>query len=239
MDPLANVALGHFVETPISKTIPSNVILIVSNVSQTLTTGALLVANTSSQAPLPSQTHAISSTKIVTSVTQSCTSGALLVASTISQPVPPAQSNPNVSVAKSKADTGHTVISSMGQIPRLSAPQNTINPVSKVVSQSGDVVQTGLPMCNPQIFVSTQSTPHMSLSGSTNPNLNIIASQGQSYQWLGQFKMGDTGAGSSYSPLQYGQQPGSYAGHQTYNYSMRYDHRMSKFFKKICMKLQV
>ena len=37
----------------------------------------------------------------------------------------------------------------------------------------------------------------MSLSGSANPNLNIIASQGQSYQWPGQFKMGDTGAGSN------------------------------------------
>ena len=143
MDPLANVGLGQFVETPILKMIPSNVIPIVSNVSQRLTTGALLVANTSSQAPFPSQTHAISSTKIVTSVTQSCISGTLLDASTISQPVPPAQSNPNVSVAPSKADTGHTVISSMGQIPRLSAPQNTINPVSKVVSQSRDIVQTG------------------------------------------------------------------------------------------------
>ena len=140
MDLLAIVGLGHFVETPILKMIPSNVILIVSNVSQTLTTGALLVANTSSQVPLPSQTHAISSTKIVTSVTQSCISGTLLGASTISQPVPPAQSNSNVSVAPSKADTGHTVISSMGQIPRLSAPQNTINPVSKVVSQSRDIV---------------------------------------------------------------------------------------------------
>ena len=107
-DPLANVALGHFVETPILKMIPSNIVPIVSNFSQTLTTGALLVANTSSQAPLSSQTHAISSTKIVTSVTQSCPSGALLGASTISQPVPPAQSNPNVSVAQSKADTGHS-----------------------------------------------------------------------------------------------------------------------------------
>ena len=68
---LANVALGNVVETPISKTIALNLVPVVSNGSQQVTSATLLVANTSLQAPLPSShVVGIKSTQIGTSVTQ-------------------------------------------------------------------------------------------------------------------------------------------------------------------------
>ena len=188
-----------------------------SNVSQTLTTGALLVANTSSQAPLPSQTHAISSTKIVTSVTQSMYKVVhYLLPVLFHNQYPPAQSNPNVSVAQSKADTGHTVI------PRFPGYEHHILQsiqFQKLSVKVGILCKLGCLCVTPQIFVSTQSTLHISLSGERKSQFKIllphrvrVISGRVNLHWetLGRVQIN--------SPLQYGQQRRSYAGHQTYNY---------------------